>query len=357
VTIHGHPSNAVRWTLATRATHAARCRSAVYALLNRRYHPRDFMRQKGRSYISLLFFGVMSLGAVADGGTPGVWRTYRPLENDSRVVKDRLQPSKNLNDEDDSFLNAVGAVWSYGINRSTMRENPSAGNNASSGFLIDRCHVLTNLHVVYPETSVVDPPLGRHVTFAVGQTPGDQDKGALQGLKTLIGGVVVAHGNATVVDRLISNPEDDWAVIRLSTSVESAITPMSIAAIDPEQLQMHSLLSAAGFPKDHRQLRDEGFKLKDLWGSDGQLVDIGSISAQAAFIQTTIQTTPGESGGPIYGDFNGRRHIVVGMVQGLRGNGIDVSERMPNVQILFTPGALARIAEAQAHPPCDGPPR
>jgi hypothetical protein len=33
----------------------------------------------------------------------GIWRTYRPLENDSRVVKDRLHPSKNLNSEDEGY--------------------------------------------------------------------------------------------------------------------------------------------------------------------------------------------------------------------------------------------------------------
>jgi len=291
-------------------------------------------------------------GAVAEGRVPGIWRTYRPLENDSRVVKDRLHSSKNLNSEDDSFLNAVVAVWSYGINQSAVRRYPSAGYSASTGFLIDPCHVLTNLHVVYPDPVVVDPPVGRRVAFAVGQTAGDNDQGALQGLKFLIGGVVIAHGDTIIVDRLVQNPGNDWAVIQLATNVDSTITPMPISAIDLVQLPTHSKLSAAGFPADHRQLRNDGFKLKDLWGSEGQIVEIVRASTDVAFIQSTIQTTPGNSGGPIYGDFNGQKHIVVGMVQSVRGNGIDVSESMPNIQILFTPSTLAKINEAQAHTPC-----
>ena len=65
-----------------------------------------------------------------------------------------------------------------------------------------------------------------------------------------------------------------------------------------------------------------------------------------------IQTTPGNSGGPIYGDFDGQKHIVIGMVQSIRGNGIDVSDSMPNVEILFTPGTVAKITAAEAQTPC-----
>ncbi|MGO8858450.1 MAG: hypothetical protein ACLQO1_22500, partial [Steroidobacteraceae bacterium] len=61
------------------------------------------MRQVGQLYVALGVIGIILLGAVAEGRVPGIWRTYRPLENDSRVVKDRLHSSKNLNSEDDSF--------------------------------------------------------------------------------------------------------------------------------------------------------------------------------------------------------------------------------------------------------------
>jgi hypothetical protein len=40
------------------------------------------------------------------------------------------------------------------------------------------------------------------------------------------------------------------------------------------------------------------------------------------------------------------------MHEGIRGNGIDVSEDAPNLQILFTPAGLAAIRAAQARTPC-----
>jgi hypothetical protein len=40
------------------------------------------------------------------------------------------------------------------------------------------------------------------------------------------------------------------------------------------------------------------------------------------------------------------------MVQSIRGNGIDVSDSMPNVQVLFTPGTVAKISAAEAQTPC-----
>jgi V8-like Glu-specific endopeptidase len=306
----------------------------------------------GLRLIALGFAGFIVLSAVAESGVPGIWRTDRILQKDGRVAKDRLHSKHNPNDEDDSFLNAVGAVWSYGINKSAAGYDAATGHDAATGFLIDRCHVLTNMHVVYTDDVVVEPPVGKPVAFAVGQTEGDKDRGALQGLKFLLQGTVVARGDAIIVNHVVHNPDNDWAVIQLAANVDGTINPMTIAAIDLGQLPTHFTLSAAGFPTDHREPRGDGFKLKDLWGSDGQLVEVVSISTAGAFIHTTIQTTPGNSGGPIYGDFNGQRHIVVGMVQGIRGNGIDVSESMPNVQVLFTPSTIAKITAAEARTPC-----
>jgi V8-like Glu-specific endopeptidase len=305
-----------------------------------------------RYLISLGLAGTVFLSAAAESGIPGVWRTNRVLEKDTRVPKDRLHSGNNPNHEDDSFLNAVGAVWSYGINKSGAGYDAATGHDAATGFLIDQCHVLTNMHVVYTADLVVDPPVGKPVAFAVGQTDGDKDRGALQGLKFLIQGTVIAHGDAVIVDHVVRNPDNDWAVIQLAANVDGSISPMTIAAIDFARLTAHVTLSAAGFPTDHREPRGDGFKLKDLWGSDGQLVGVVSVSTAGAFIHTTIQTTPGNSGGPIYGNLNGQRHIVVGMVQGIRGNGIDVSESTPNVQVLFTPSTIAKITAAEAQTPC-----
>jgi len=309
-------------------------------------------RLRHRALISLGFAALVLTSAVAESGSPGIWRTDRILQKDSRVPKDRLHSRNNANHEDDSFLNAVGAVWPYVVGKSATGYDAATGHEAATGFLIDECHVLTNMHVVYTESTVVDPPVGKPVAFAVGQTEGDKDKGALQGLKFLLQGTVIAHGDTIIVDHVVHNPDNDWAVIQLAANVDDTITPMTIAAVDPAQLPTHFTLSTAGFPTDHRKLRGDGFKLKDLWGSDGGLVDVVSMSTAGAFLQTTIQTTLGNSGGPIYGDFNGNQHIVVGMVQGIRGNGIDVSESMPNTQVLFTPSTIVKVTVAEVQTPC-----
>jgi V8-like Glu-specific endopeptidase len=283
---------------------------------------------------------------------PGITRTERTLQKDRRVVADRLQPKKNPGERDDSFLNAVGAVWSYSIDKSGSGYAASTGDRAATGFLIDRCHVLTNMHAVYDAAVVVDPPLPHPVAFAVGQTESDRDRGALQGLKFLLPGMVIARGDALIIDGVVHNPADDWAVIRLASNADSTIIPMTIEAVDEAQLQKYFALSLAGYPSDHRTRRGDGFKLKDLWRSEGEVVGVTPVSSTAALIQTTIQTTPGNSGGPIFGDFNGHQHVVIGIVQSIRGNGIDVSETEPNVGLLFTASTIARITEAQARDRC-----
>ena len=304
------------------------------------------MTKKGRPFAFLGLVGLVSLGPIAAGAMPGIWRTSHTLEKDHRVVKDRLHSRNNRDHEDYSFLNAVGAVWSADI------EKAAAGYSASTGFLIDRCHVLTNMHAVYIDDIVIHPAVGKSVAFAVGQTEGNGNRGALQGLKFLLSGVVIAHGDTIIVDHLVHNPENDWALIRLAANVDDSITPMTIAAVDSAQLPQNLKLSTAGFPADLRERRGERLDLKDLWGSDGEVVGVVWESTAGAVIESTIQATLGNSGGPLYGDFNEHKHLVIGMLQGIRGNGIDVSESAPNIHVLFTPGTLARISAAQGLTPC-----
>jgi V8-like Glu-specific endopeptidase len=263
-----------------------------------------------------------------------------------------LHPRNNPNGEDASFLNAVGAVWPHAIDAAPRGQLKAVAYDAATGFLIDQCHVLTSMHVVYTDDVVVNPEVGNSVTFGVGQTESDTDRGALQGLKFLVAGTVIAHGTTNIVDRVEDNPENDWAVIRLAANVDGAIAPMPIAAVDAAQLPAHFKLAAAGFPTDHRRLRGNGFKLKDLWGSEGEVVGVVSAGTTGALVETTMQITPGNSGGPVYGDFNGRKHIVVGIVQGFAGNGIDVSAGAPNTQVLLTPGTLVAITRAREQSPC-----
>ncbi len=304
------------------------------------------MTTRGRSFTFVGLAGLLFFGPVTAGPIPGIWRTSHALTKDDRVVKDRLHARNNRNHEDDSFLNAVGAVWSDDI------EKAAAGYGASTGFLIDRCHVLTSMHVVYIDDIVIHPSADKSVAFAVGQTEGEGNRGALQGLKFLLNGVVIAHGDTIIVDHLVQHPENDWALIRLATNVDDSIAPMSIDTVDPAQLPKDLRLSIAGFPADHRDLRGDRFNLKDLWGSDGRVVDVVWASTASAVIESTIQATRGDSGGPLYGDFDGKRHIVIGMLQSIRGNGIDVSESTPNIQVFFTADTLAGIRAAQARTPC-----
>jgi V8-like Glu-specific endopeptidase len=301
-------------------------------------------RKSGKLLVGLVAF--LFLGSTVTGAIPGVWRTPRTLKKDTRIVKDRLHSRNNRSHEDYSFLNAVGALWSADI------KNSAAGYSASTGFLIDRCHVLTNMHVVYTDDIVFNPLVGKSVEFAVGQTEGDGNRGALQGLRFLLSGVVVAHGDTIILNHLVHNPENDWALIRLAANVDDTISPLTIAAVDSAQLPKDLRLSIAGFPVDLRERRGDRFDLKDLWESDGQVVGVVWASTAGAVIESTIQATRGNSGGPLYGDFNGQKHIVIGMAQGIRGNGIDVSESTPNIQVLFTPRTLGRISAAQAATPC-----
>lgn len=290
--------------------------------------------------------GALLLAPIAARAMPGIWRASHPLGKDTRVVIDRLHARNNRNHEDGSFLNAVGAVWPAGIDRSAV------GYSASTGFLIDRCHVLTNMHAVYTEEVVIDPPAGQPVVFAVGQTEGEGNRGALQGLKFLLSGTVVAHGDALIVDHLVHNPQNDWALIRLGANVDDTIRPMTIGTADVAQLPKSQRLSIAGFPADLRALRGDRFDLKDLWESDGRLVRVVWTSTAGALIESTVQAARGNSGGPLYANLDGQEHLVIGMHQAIRGNGIDVSESAPNRQVFFTAGTLAGIRAAQASTPC-----
>jgi V8-like Glu-specific endopeptidase len=265
---------------------------------------------------------------------------------DNRRVRDRLHPRNNRDHGDYAFLNAVGAVWSADITMAAV------GYSASTGFLIDRCHVLTNMHVVYTDDIVINPSIGQSVEFGVGQTEGEANRGALQGLRFLLSGEVVAHGDSIIVNHLVHNPDNDWALIRLAANVDDSIRPLTIGAVDGAQLPRNLRLSIAGFPADLRLRRGDRLELKDLWESDGQVVGVAWASTASAVIESTVQATRGNSGGPLYGDFNGQKHIVIGMAQSISGNGIDVSEGSPNMQVLFTPDTFARISAAQARTPC-----
>jgi hypothetical protein len=115
----------------------------------------------------------------------------------------------------------------------------------------------------------------------------------------------------------VHHPENDWALIRLTANVVDTIVPMTIATVEPAQLPNALRLSMAGFPSDRRAAHGDQLDLKDLWGTDGRVVGIVWESTQGAVIESTLQAALGNSGSPVYGDFEGRRHLVIGMHQGL----------------------------------------
>ena len=268
------------------------------------------------------------------------------LERDTRTVRDRLHPWNNPDHRDYAFLSGVGAVWPEDFGKSAVP------NEASSGFLVDPCHVLTTLHAVYTDDIVVRPATGKAVSFGVGQTAAETDRGAARGLQFLLRGVVVAHGDTTIVNHVVQQPGADWALIQLAASVDARIPALAVVAPEPAQLAAGIVVAAAGFPSDHRTWRADGFNFKDLWGSAGTLVQVTATSTIAAIVETTVQATRGMSGGPIYIPARGETPVVIGMVQSIRGNGIDVSARQPNVELLFTAPLLAEITGAVARTPC-----
>jgi hypothetical protein len=265
---------------------------------------------------------------------------------DERVVRDRLHAENNPHREDDSFLSGVGAVWPADLRAA------AAGWRASTGFLIDPCHVLTSQHGLGTAGVGANSAAGGRVAFGVGQTPRDIDAGALLGFAVVIDGRVIATGGASIVHHAVVYPARDWALIRLTAPVGDAIAPLEIHAVAADLGAIPRNLAAAGYPTDHRSLRPVRAQLKDLWGSDGVVVDVLQDETGAALIGTTIQATRGQSGGPVYGDLDGRRHLVIGMIQGYPGNGIDAGAAAPNIELLFTQPTLSQIESARSSTPC-----
>jgi len=69
-------------------------------------------------------------------------------------------------------------------------------------------------------------------------------------------------------------------------------------------------------------------------------------------LESTLQTTVGMSGGPLYSGDDPQALAAIGMIPGSRGNGIDTSAAVPNTQLLFTAGLIAQIRSSMARTPC-----
>ena len=287
---------------------------------------------------------IMACAAVALSPTAAL--ALQP--GDERMPVDRLNAAGSASRRDLSALNAVGVVWTDGLGSAAV------GRFASTAFLIDRCHVLTSLHVVHRGQAAIEDANGRAVSFGVGQTAASADRGAVQGLKFVYHGWVVGHGPTAVSGHEVADPGADWAMIRLSTLVDDSIEPLHLPSRPAGPPEPHVRIASAGFPRDHRALRGEGFKLKQLWESEGEVIEIVATGAGTAGIESTLQTTPGDSGAPVYVESDGQRELV-GIVQGSRGDGVARSGGQTNFQLLFTPETLAAIFMLTRTAPCSEP--
>lgn len=103
--------------------------------------------------------------------------------------------------------------------------------------------------------------LGAAWSYAINPATSDRDDPCvLQGLMILRTGMVVAHGDTSIVDHLVHDPGGDRALIHLPTNVDSSIPPVSLSAIDPGLPPRQASLWAAGYPADLRHLRDDGLE-------------------------------------------------------------------------------------------------
>lgn len=153
----------------------------------------------------------------------------------------------------------------------------SGWSRYGSGFLIDRCHVLTARHVVAEGREVV----GRHVRFrldpASAATPANSSTGT-----------VIAAG-APGVRR--ADYSDDWALIRIERCLGSTFGYFPIAAQGFYRLggdgPVRPALTAMGYP------RDRGGRLL--------MIDPDCAARQRTTIglRHDCAATPGSSGGPL----------------------------------------------------------
>ena len=114
-------------------------------------------------------------------------------------TEDRRIPVDRINSPLGQALNAVGVI--------SLPEYPNHPYEAT-GFLVSRCHVLTNFHVVYPDAKTKGIEKNKRVNFSVGQPTipnKSRDKNASFQFVD-VGGTVIASRND-------DNNATDWAVI------------------------------------------------------------------------------------------------------------------------------------------------
>lgn len=188
---------------------------------------------------------------------------FLPPEIEKRTIKDRFENPE---------YNGIGIVKS------------SIG--AGTGFLINKCLVMTNKHVIDEKHKYV---IGKSVEFYVGQTSVD----SRYNFKYAdLGGVVVASGNQDR-KRDYDKVTDDWAIIKLNKNIANEISPIEVAFTDQNDLDNNlnvcSSIEIAGFPGEKPR--------KHLWW-EGDCKYISQRSNSLA-LALNCPVTKGNSGSPV----------------------------------------------------------
>lgn len=213
-------------------------------------------------------------------------------------------------------LNAVGAVFN--------EHNQLSG----TGFLVSPCAILTNKHVVEYYKNV---RMGHKVTFHVGQTNSRQKP-----FLTSSEGQVVAMGDG-------ATEQEDWVVVKLQKSVGRQVGYLPMYQMDPRVYQERTVITA-GFPGNKTQ---GGKELVNMYGDlDCKAPGMGGAGEMVHH----CQTTRGQSGSPILTKAPNGKYYAIGMVQGIRGNGMERGEKkgVYNAAVGFTSGKPWGVEGADA---------
>ena len=153
---------------------------------------------------------------------------------------------------------------------------PRSKNHYATGFLVDRCNVLTVKHVVHD----IKPAQDKELFFSVGPNP-------LRG-RWASRGVVVATGNFNLrasAQEPGQGRSRDWLLLRLDECLGDKFGFLSLAKEGPI---IGQTVESAGYPIDRRR--------------DNPILD-PNCQVRAAIGQTVLHdcaTRKGNSGGPIF---------------------------------------------------------
>ncbi len=219
-------------------------------------------------------------------------------------TEDRRVPIDRINSPLGQALNAVGVI--------SLPEYPNHPYEAT-GFLVSRCHVLTNFHVVYPDAKTKGIEKNKRVNFSVGQPASpnkSRDKSASFQFVDVSGTVIAARND--------DNNATDWAVIKLDQRIGETIKPLPILQIARPSMYISDndgrplKLVTAGFPADKTRM---GQNLSRLWG------DVNCMSwglGHLGDLQVTCQSKSGQSGSPIIYESEEETYYALGMIAGIK---------------------------------------